>query len=163
MRLEIDDGSWEKSRVNQSIEDILEQNELCSIATVDRDRAHIATCFFSHEEDQIFILTEPDTEHCQHLRKNSSIAVSVYDSRQNWDQKKQGLQLFGKARQAEGEERERAFHSYSSRFPDLEEFAETVDQVANLDSHFYVIDIDRVKVFDEKRFGRETWIEAEVR
>ena len=75
--LEEKDFSLEKAK--ESIQEIAEENELLALATVSEDSETFnATAFFVYDEDfNFYILTEPDTDHCHNLEKNSSISLSI--------------------------------------------------------------------------------------
>lgn len=152
----------EIQRVKESIREIVSSNQLLSMATVNNEEPHINTAFYALDDNlNLYILTPPDTIHGQNIEENSSVAVDIHDSHQEWEYDKQGLQIFGTAERAE--DVSRALELYNDRYPGLEEFASTPDELGELDSEFYVIKPERIKVFDEPQFGTETWIEVEVR
>src|SRR5438309_6451637 len=75
---------------------ILKANRLCSIATVaSGNRAHINTAFFAYSPSLgLSFLSDPDSLHSRHLSARPSVAMTVFDSRQSWDDPGRGLQLF---------------------------------------------------------------------
>lgn len=153
----IDKGGWTEKEVKQSIREIISENQLLSMATIADEKPHINTCFYCFDEDlNLYILTPPDTLHGQNLEENDSIAVDIHDSHQEWTDDKQGLQIFGNAEKAE--EVEKALELYLDRYSELGEFASNKEELAELDSIFYKIEPERIKVFDEPRFGTETWV-----
>ncbi|MFB6208954.1 MAG: pyridoxamine 5'-phosphate oxidase family protein [Candidatus Nanohaloarchaea archaeon] len=162
MKLEIlEKENYEIDKVRKSIKDIISSNKLLSMSTVADDIPHINTCFYAFDEEMnLYILTPPETEHGKKLEQNDSVAVDIHDSNQEWTDEKQGLQIFGRCRKAD--DREKGLEIYSGRFPTLEEFASGVEELEDLNSDFYIIDPERIKVFDEPRFGKETWIEVEL-
>lgn len=148
--------------IKTSIRDIISSNQLLSMATADGEDPHINTAFYAFDEElNFYILTPPDTRHGQNLEENHSVAVDIHDSNQEWTDDKQGVQMFGKAERMENPSR--ALDLYIERFPKLEEFASTAEELEDLDSRFYRIEIEKIKVFDEPRFGSETWITVEVK
>ncbi|MFB6191020.1 MAG: pyridoxamine 5'-phosphate oxidase family protein [Candidatus Nanohaloarchaea archaeon] len=161
MELEVEED-YGKERFEDSISNILQENRLCTLATVSPDsEAHAATAFYAFDDElNLYILTPPETEHGQHLEKNSSIALSIYDSHQQFSSEKQGLQFFGTAEKAEPEE---ALEIYRERFPDVEQFASEPGDVKELDSCFYRIEPERFKLFDEPEFGTETWVNIRLK
>lgn len=150
--------SLEEAR--ESIKKICEENELLALATVsEKSEAFNATAFYVFDQNfNFYILTEPDTDHGENLDKNPSISLSIYDSQQEWTDEKQGLQVFGEAEKLEGEKISEAFKLYAERFPGLEKFVFGPEEMERLDSEFYVIRPDRIKIFDEPKFGTETWV-----
>lgn len=161
MKLEITEGDAEKDRVRNSIEDILSENKLLSMSTVENVDPHINTAFYAFDSEfNLYILTPPETKHGKNLEENSSIAVDIHDSRQNWTDDKQGLQLFGEAEIVDNPSK--ALELYTERFPGMENVASDLDELEKLDSSFYKITTERIKVFDEPRFGTETWITLKI-
>lgn len=159
MRLLEKEYSLEDTR--ESIIEIAGRNELLALATVSEDsKAFNATAFYVFDQElNFYILTEPDTDHAQNLEENSSISLSIYDSNQEWSDEKKGLQVFGEAEELSEEEMiSEAFKLYTERFPGLKEFVSAPKDLSEIDSKFYVIRPERIKVFDESRFGKETWI-----
>jgi uncharacterized protein YhbP (UPF0306 family) len=145
----------------ESIREIAEQNELLSLATVsEKEKAFNATAFYVFDDEfNFYILTEPDTDHCENLRENSSISLSIYDSNQGWSDDKRGLQVFGEAEHISDEDLiSEALQLYLERFPDLKQWVSQPREMENIDSEFYIIKPERIKVFDEPRFGKETWM-----
>ncbi len=75
-------GNFSLDEVRTSIEEICRKNELLALATISEgSKVFNATAFYVYDEDfNFYILTEPDTDHCENLEKNSSISLSIYDS-----------------------------------------------------------------------------------
>ncbi|MFB6241313.1 MAG: pyridoxamine 5'-phosphate oxidase family protein [Candidatus Nanosalina sp.] len=155
-----DEKEISPEEAEESIREIAEENELLALATVSEDsEAFNATAFFVYDEDfKFYILTEPDTDHCENLRGNPSISLSIYDSRQDWGDEKQGLQVFGEAEQVSEEKIPEVLNLYLERFPGLGEWVSEPDEMEKIDSKFYVVRPDRIKIFDEPKFGKETWV-----
>ncbi len=156
MELEVQ-GRFEPGKVEESIRDIIKNSQLCSLATIDEtdSKAHIATAFFAFDDSlNFYILTEPETEHCQHLEENDSIALSIYDSRQDWTDDKQGLQVFGTAERIPDGEASEALNLYLNRFPPLEEFASNTEDLQELDSSFYRVTPERTRYSTSHVSGR---------
>ena len=157
----LDEGNWSKEKVEESIREIISENQLLSMATAKGEEPHINTAFYAFDNRlNLYILTPPDTRHGENLEENNSVAVDVHDSHQEWTEDKQGLQIFGEAKQVENASK--ALEIYEDRYPELGEFAATTEELEELDSEFYVIKPERIKVFDEPRFGTETWINVRI-
>src|SRR5919109_372360 len=85
--------------------DLLNAAPLCAIATVARGGgAYVNTAYFawSPEFDLVW-LSDPQARHSGNVRANGSVAIAVYDSNQSWGRPDRGIQMFGTAREAEGE------------------------------------------------------------
>jgi uncharacterized protein YhbP (UPF0306 family) len=145
---------------------ILERTPLCSLATVDsRKRAHISHVYFAHSTElELYFLSDPNSRHCRHLRINSSMAVSVYDSRQRWGGPDRGLALHGVCREVRGKSLMEAEAIYGSRFPAYRTWRRTVRPGdAATKWRFFQFVAGRVKVFDEPRLGTGVFVTASVR
>lgn len=152
--------------LNRSIQSILETNSLMSVATItEGERSHIHTayfCFNSHLE--LFSLTEPFRQHSVNVKSNPSVAVAVYDSHQLWDEPKRGLQLFGECQLAQGKKLAESFMLYAQRFSGLKKWVQHADDILNnvIESRFYVITVNSIKIFDEPQLGSEVWVSVQV-
>lgn len=162
----------ESARVERSISAILASTRLCSIATVLYDdheqppMAWINNAYFAWSKDfSLFYLSELTTVHAKNVAANGTAAVAVADSQQTGEAGKRGLQLFGTCRLVvEKADVERALKSYGGRFGD---FGAAFPDVASLESsgmnsRFFEVVIDSIKVFDEATFGSEVWVTATV-
>jgi uncharacterized protein YhbP (UPF0306 family) len=155
-------GDWSKKEVEESIREIVSENQLLSMATADGEEPHINTAFYAFDNRlNLYILTPPETKHGENLEENNSVAVDVHDSHQEWTDDKQGFQIFGKAKQVESPSK--ALELCKDRYSELGEFAANTEELKELDSEFYVVKPERIKVFDEPRFGTETCINVEIR
>lgn len=156
----LDEENFSLEKAEESIREIAEENELVALATVSQNsEAFSATAFFVYDEDfKFYILTEPDTDHCENLGKNPSISLSIYDSHQGWSDDKRGLQVFGEAGKVPEEKISEALGLYLERFPELGEWVSEAEDMEKIDSEFYVVRPDRIKIFDETKFGKETLV-----
>ncbi|MFB6116279.1 MAG: pyridoxamine 5'-phosphate oxidase family protein [Candidatus Nanosalina sp.] len=156
----LDQPDFSVKEAEESIRDIADENKLLALVTVSEGQeAFNATAFYAFDDDlNFYILTEPNTDHCKNLRENSSISLSIYDSHQDWGDEKKGLQVFGKAEQVPEEEIPEVLELYLERFPELGEWVSEPGEMDSIDSQFYVIRPEKIKIFDEPRFGKETWV-----
>jgi uncharacterized protein YhbP (UPF0306 family) len=136
---------------------LLEASTLCAIATVSRrDRAHVNTAYFAWTpEFEIIWLSDPAAQHSTNVRRNSSAAVAVYDSRQVWGNPDRGIQLFGTAAPVRSGAARAAVAIYTQRFPEA-----TNSDLNGYD--VYRLRPRRLKLFDEPRFGAGVFITAAV-
>jgi uncharacterized protein YhbP (UPF0306 family) len=105
--------------VRGSLIRVLGSTKLCALATVDpRGRAHSCHVYFATAPTlEFYFWSNPESNHCRHLRTNPSMALSVYQSRQDLGRPSQGLAMHGLCREARGELRGRAERVYGDRFP----------------------------------------------
>jgi len=157
-------------RIRTSVLRILARNKLCSISTVARgNRAHINTAFFAASNDfELYFLSDPGSLHCRNLSRNPSMAMTVFESSQEWEASGRGLQMFGVCHRTRGDAERRATQVYGSRFP---AFARWMNQGTEADRRrvnrlrsyaLYRFLPNRVKVLDEKEFGGAVFIIAAV-
>jgi len=73
-------------KLNESIIDILENNKLLSLSTVTPNgKAHINTAYFAFDKKlNLYIITDPKSNHCKNLQKNNSVAASIFKSSQRF-------------------------------------------------------------------------------
>lgn len=145
------------ARITATARQLLDASTLCAIATVrPNGRAHANTAYFAWNRDfHIVWLSEPRATHSRNLRRNDSAAIAVYDSAQKWGKADRGIQLFGSAHEARGEDAEHADALYTKRFP---EFAEAQPSTYR----FYLFRPRRLKLFDERALGAATFVTARI-
>ena len=158
-------------RIRASLVRVLAGNKLCSIATVAREnRAHINTAFFAYSPNfELYFLSDPGSLHCRNLVANPSMAMTIFNSSQNWDAPGRGIQLFGRGHRTRGRQAARAENAYGSRFPAFRRWLEGTHraerrQAALLRSYaLFRFLPTRVKILDEAEFGSAVFIIAAVR
>ena len=130
---------------------------LCSLATVSpAGRAHVNHMYFAWNDSfDVFWASDPDSRHSRNLARNSSAAVTVYDSRQTWGRPDRGIQLFGSGGLVKGRAAHAAELAYSKRFPPYDiEMSESYP--------FYRFRPRAVKLFDERALDGGTLVTARV-
>ena len=153
------------------VRDILSSNQLCSIATVaPRNRAHINTAFFAYSPNfEFYFLSDPDSLHCRNLLANPSLAMTIFDSRQRWQQAGRGLQLFGTCRRTHGQAAREAAKVYGSRFPAFGRWLSSSRAFERRQARllrayaFFRFLPTKVKILDEGRFGGAVFVIARIR
>ena len=152
-----------RPRVLRSAERTLNENVLCSIATIGAGNTpHINTAYFSFSKNlDLFFLSHPDSQHCRNLTGNPRAAIAVYSSRQNWDGPDRGLQLFGRCAKARGRAAVIAGRSYSRRFPGYRAWADSAPG-SSAAYRFYRFAPATMKVFDESELGDGVFVTARV-
>ena len=155
-----------EGKVLDSVSRILEQNHLCSIATGSADgTSHINTAYFSFTDIcKLYFLSKPATTHCRNIANRPNVCLTIFDSRQAWGGSLLGLQMFGESSLADGDDLAWAKNSYSARFQSYKTWMESLSEGERpaVESRFYVIDVQRLKLLDEAAFGDETYVEATV-
>jgi uncharacterized protein YhbP (UPF0306 family) len=151
--------------VRASLLEILSSTRLLSMATIRQEGPWINNALFSFDSTlDIFFLSPPTTTHSLAVLQDPRVAIAIVDSQQTGDLGKQGLQATGACRRADGEALTRGLRTYRERFPDVGttlDSAEALEQ-SGMESRLWCIYLGEIKLFDEPRFGAETWIEVEV-
>ena len=135
----------------------MEASTLCSLSTVSPGgRAHINHMYFAWGgRFEIFWISDRESNHSRHLARDSTAAITIYDSHQTWGGPDRGIQLFGTAREATGRALEAASSGYKGRFP-------SYDPSEWEGYPLYRFRPRTVKLFDEPEFGGATFVTAGV-
>lgn len=136
---------------------LLKAAPLCAIATVGGDgRAHINTAYFAWSPAfEIVWLSAPEARHSRNIRSRPSVAIAVFDSRQEWGGSDRGIQLFGTARELSGLAARVAGRLYGRRFKAY--------AAQDLDAYrFYRFRPRTLKLFHERELGGGTFVTAKV-
>src|SRR5438034_8585846 len=155
------------ARVRRSILRILRANTLCSLATVTVNRrAHINHVSFCYSADlDFYFLSDPSSLHCRNLKTNRSMALTVFDSAQEWGGADRGMQLFGTCHEAIGGAARTAEQQYGKRFRAYHAWKRDLDaeQRQAFRYRFYRFVPERVKILAESEFGAGALVFAELR
>jgi uncharacterized protein YhbP (UPF0306 family) len=139
-------------------------NPLCSLSTVTPDaRAHINTVYFCYSEElELYFLSHPRSMHCRNVAANSSMAMAVFSSKQQWLGPDRGVQLFGTAIQAENTEASKAEELYAKRFSAYRNWRSAGLGKLESEYRFYRFVALRLKVLDEVSLGDAVFVSAAV-
>lgn len=119
-------------------------------------RAHINHMYFAwNDAFDVFWASDPDSLHSRNLARNSSAAVTIYDSHQIWGRPDRGIQLFGTSRPAGGRAAQAAELAYAKRF-------KSYDPSMSESYPFYRFRPRSVKLFDERSLAGGTLVTARV-
>lgn len=152
-------------RVRQIVIGILENNVLCSIATVASDgHPHINTAYFSYSENfDLYLLSHPRSIHCRNLAINPSMSMTIFSTAQRWTDPGRGLQLFGTCAEAAESSTMDAERSYGGRFP---AYAPWKASLKNEDLarqyRLYRFLVATLKIHDEKNLGDAVFVSAAI-
>jgi len=158
-------------RIRTIVLRVLAETKLCSIATVAKgNRAHINTAFFAYSPNlELYFLSDPGSLHCRNLLANPSMAMTIFDSHQKWENPGRGIQLFGSGQRTGGRQADHAESVYGTRFPAFARWMKGTTpterrQGALLRSYaLFRFLPSRVKILDEADFGGAVFIIASVR
>ena len=73
----------------------LRKHRLMTLSTYD-EGPWVSTVYYAvHEDLNLYFISDPSSNHCQHIAKNPQISCAIADSRQKVTDKKTGVQLKG--------------------------------------------------------------------
>ena len=148
----------EAKKISEAVKKILNRNRLLTLSTSGKDGSHSNTAFYTFDKDlNLYIWSEEYTKHSQNLRKNKRVAVNIFDSGQKWGSLLQGLQAFGTAKPVSSKkDLIIAGILYIKRFPKSLELVKNPKRFHDkvFESKLYKIELQEIKVFDEKTFGK---------
>ena len=160
--LELRPESHSHVQLRPLIQGVFDRVHLCSVSTVNPDGTpHINTAFYCVDAAwRLYFVSQRESRHSQNIAMQSSIAVAVYDSRQEWDDWKVGLQIFGGCRVTVGHEVPFASALYKERFPDYRRWLYSIgDAVGMADlPPFYVVESKSIKLLYEDVLGEENFV-----
>ena len=108
----------------------------------------------------MFFVSSEDAKHSRNIKERSSMAVAVFDSDQNWDDWKTGLQLFGTCAVARGRDAGVGAKLYKKRFPAYARWLHGLGRAVGHSSAspFFIFVPESLKVLHEEVLGEETFV-----
>lgn len=148
------------TEVEKKAAEILKRVKLATIALTQRDGTpHVFTAFVAADDQlNVYFISKRGTSHGSLLREEREAAMAVYDSQQEWDDWKEGIQMWGRLRLAGGEEEE-GRRCYERRFPEYREWLEGEGKGSEK-AEVYRYEWDRMRVLAEADWGEEEFREA---
>ena len=153
-------------RILRSLFRILDQTNLCSIATVTgAHRPHINTAYFCASKQLVlYFLSHPNSQHCRNLSRHPHACVTVCSSKQPWGIPSQGVQLFGVCQLATGRRELEAERLYARNFPAYRRWRRSATKGhAGAEYRFYRLVVDSLKLVDEREIADGIVTRATVR
>lgn len=164
--LELQPESHSNEPLRPLIQGVLDQVHLCSISTINPDgTAHISTAFYCVDSVwKMYFVSKQESQHSRNIAIRPSVAVAVYDSTQEWDDWKTGLQIAGKCRLAVGHEIRLASSLYKERFPGYSKWLHSIGHTLNMASvpPFYVVNSESIKLLSEEILGEEKFVSVSL-
>ncbi|MFH1311107.1 MAG: pyridoxamine 5'-phosphate oxidase family protein [Nanoarchaeota archaeon] len=144
-------------KVLKSLKDILEKNKLLTLSTTKNNQPHSNTAYYVFDKNfNIYIWGEKNSAHFRNLLQNKKVAINIFDSSQKWGSLLQGIQAMGIAMPVNSKELIKAGLLYIKRFPSSLKMVKNPKGFHHkiFDSQLYKIKLNKIKVFDEKEFGK---------
>jgi uncharacterized protein YhbP (UPF0306 family) len=152
-------------RVGRSVARILLETGLCAWATVTQEgRAHINIGYFAQSANfHLYLLSHPASVHCRNVATNTSMAVAVFVSPQDWTAPGQGIQLFGTCTDVGSDDVGDAERVYGHRYTAYAAWKAALKpgDLAG-EYRFYRFVPERVKILDEAEFGDAVFVQADI-
>lgn len=132
---------------------LMNASSLCALATVSSGgRAHINHMYFAWTARyEVIWFSDRDSVHSRNLERDSTAAITIYDSHQVMGHPDRGIQLFGRASAAAGKAEEEATRVYVRRFG-----------VHPSGYQAFVFHARTVKLFDERSLSPAMLVTARV-
>ena len=144
------------------VQGILDKVALCTMSTVNQDgTAHVNTAFFCADSEwRMFFVSSENAKHSRNIKERSSMAVAVFDSDQDWDDWKTGLQLFGTCAVARGRDAVLGAKLYKKRFPAYAMWLHALGRGVGHSSAppFFIFIPESLKILHEEVLGEETFV-----
>ena len=144
-------------RVLNSIKEILGKNKLLTLSTIKNNQPHSNTAYYAFDKNfNLYIWSEKASAHSKNILKNKKVAVNIFDSEQKWGSLLQGVQAMGIAKPVNNKELIKAGLSYLKRFPASLKMVKNPGGFHHkiFESQLYKIKLNKIKVFDERTFGK---------
>lgn len=158
-------SSKPRADIEKSVNEIVGANNIFFVSTVRGSTPYGCVMVFSYDEHLcMFFMSKPSTEHVKNILKNPKVAGEIADTHQTWESPRRGIQFMGTAREIKKDEAPHVVRAYMQQHPGFERHK--LDPITKttkaVHTHAYVIRPTYLKIFDEKIFGRETWVEVEL-
>jgi len=144
-------------KVLNSIKDILSRNKLLTLSTSEKDWPHSNTAYYVFDSKfNLYIWSEEGTKHEKNLLRNNKVSINIFDSSQKWGSSLQGIQATGITKLINNKEVIKIGILYMKRFPKSIKMIKNPKRFHDkiFESKLYKIELNKLKVFDEKKFGK---------
>ena len=92
-----------KEQIKKDIFDFVRSNRAMSLATASGKEPWVCTVFYGTDKDlNLYIVTDPGSEHGTAINKNDNVAFNIFDSHQIVTDQKRGVQGRGKCQKVNG-------------------------------------------------------------
>ena len=152
------------TEVDKKAAEILGRVKLGTIGLTQLDGTpHVFTAYIAADEElNVYFLSVRGSGHGNLLKEVRQAAMAVYDSRQEWDEWKDGIQMWGRLGLAVGKEDEEGRRCYEGRFPEYKVWLEGEGKGSER-AEVYRYVWDRIRVLAEADWGEEEFREASRR
>ena len=146
--------------VEKKASEILGKIQLATIGLTLRDGTpHVFTAFIAVDNElNVYFISAKGSVHGDLLRETRDAAMAVYDSTQEWNDWKEGIQLWGCLRMLEGKAEQQGRRYYEQRFPEYVEWLKGDGKYSER-AAVYRYEWNRIRVLAESEWGEEEFRE----
>jgi len=164
IKLRATHADYPPEMVERSVNEIVSANPLFFLSTVRDGKPYGCVMVFAYDQDLCMLFfSNPKTEHVFNIAKNPQVAGEIADTHQTWESPRRGMQFMGTARMVEPHEAAHVVDLYMARFPGFERHKiESTGEAEPVKVRPFIVRPSYLKIFDEKIFGRETWVEVDL-
>ncbi len=163
-KIEIHAPVGEKDQILKSVLTILKSNHLLSLGTFNKKEKQpcISSAYYAFDKNfNLYIWTDPKARHSLNIKVNPRVAINIVNTTQPWGGLLSGIQIIGTAKILSGGESFFAGALYLKRFAKASKFIKHLSDFNSkkYESKLYKITIKKIKVLDERTFGKEAYKE----
>ena len=149
------------NEIERKAAEILERVKLGAIGvTLQEGIPHVFTAYIAADEAlDIYFISVKGSGHGSLASEERKASVAVYDSRQEWSDWKDGIQMWGRLRLVRGKEEDDGRRCYEGRFPEYKEWLEGEGKGSE-EPEVYRYEWDRMRVLAESDWGEEVFRET---
>jgi uncharacterized protein YhbP (UPF0306 family) len=157
----------EKAQIVKSATEMLKSNHLLSLGTYTQKERQPWTSFAYYTFDKnfnLYIWTDPKARHSLNVKENARVSVNITNTTQEWGSLLCGMQIIGVAKLLSGSEALFAGALYLKRYSKASKFIKRLSDFSakKYQSKLYKIEIRKIKILDEKSFGKEEYKELSI-
>ena len=106
-------------QLKQQILNYMRTHNTMTLATCASEIPWAATVFYASDDFELYFFSVPDSRHCQNLRANPRVAVTIQEDYKNWQEIK-GIQLEGRITLVDSmTEKAKAMAVYARKYPEV--------------------------------------------
>lgn len=156
----------EQNQIIKSILNILRNNKLFTLSTLDDKQPYSNTAFYVYDSNfNLYYWSDKDAIHSKNISKNKKVAINIFNSNQKFGSDLEGLQALGIAFKVNKKELLKAGFLYIKRYPGVIKYIKKITDFHNpkFESYIYKIELSKIKLFNEKLFGKEGFREIIIK
>ncbi len=156
----------EQDQIIKSILNILENNKLFTLSTLYGKQPSSNTAFYIYKKDfTLYFWSAKDALHSKNIKENNKVAINIFNSNQKFGSDLEGLQALGIASKINKKELLKAGFLYIKRYPGVIKYIKKITDFHNpkFESYIYKIELTKIKLFNEKLFGKEGFREITIK